>query len=106
MKHKIQLSSRYLFAVCLLFLATLHNAPMAQEALVDINTADTKVLAKRLKGVGPRLAKRIVDFREKHGPFPTVEALIEVKGIGNRVLERNRKILTASDERRKKRAGS
>ena len=34
---------------------------------VNINTANIEVLAEEMVGVGPELAKRIVDFRERYG---------------------------------------
>lgn len=49
--------------------------------LIDLNTADVSEL-DQLPGVGPVLAQRIVDYREKHGGFSTVEELREVDGIG------------------------
>ena len=42
-----------------------------------------------------KIAKRIVAFREEHGPFPTIEALVEVRGVGKRTLERNRDRIAA-----------
>jgi len=48
---------------------------------VDINSATAKDFAK-LPGLGPELAKRIVDFRSKHGPFRRVEDLLAIRGIG------------------------
>ena len=53
---------------------------------VNINTADATVL-EALPGVGPALAKRIVDYRAEHGPFASVDALIDVPGIGQAKLE-------------------
>ena len=42
---------------------------------VNIKTASIEVLAEELVGVGPELAKRIVDFRERYGEFKSIEAL-------------------------------
>ncbi len=53
---------------------------------VNINTADATAL-EALPGVGPALAKRIVDYRAEHGPFATVDSLIDVPGIGQAKLE-------------------
>ena len=51
------------------------------QAAVDINKATANDLQK-LPGIGPSLAKRIVAYREKHGPFRRVEDLMAIKGIG------------------------
>lgn len=56
---------------------------------VDINTADVLQL-QTLPGIGPVLAERIVQYREEHGPFQSVEELLQVKGIGEVTLERFR----------------
>jgi len=48
---------------------------------VNINTANAQALDP-LPGIGPALAQRIVDYREAHGPFKTIEDIMQVKGIG------------------------
>ena len=48
--------------------------------LINLNTATIQQL-DRLPGVGPVLAQRIVEFREKRGGFRTVEELLAVPGI-------------------------
>ena len=48
---------------------------------LDLNEAAEEELAD-LPGIGEVLARRITAYREEHGPFPTVEALMEVSGIG------------------------
>ena len=50
-------------------------------AAIDINKATANDL-QRLPGIGPGLAKQIVAYREKHGPFRRVEDLMVIKGIG------------------------
>ena len=57
---------------------------------VNINTADAKTLAKELNGIGLSRAQAIVDYREKNGPFKSVDDLAKVKGIGMKVVEQNR----------------
>ncbi|MEE4661852.1 MAG: helix-hairpin-helix domain-containing protein [Halieaceae bacterium] len=57
---------------------------------VNINTADAVTLADALAGVGQSRAEAIVRYREEFGPFFTPEDLLQVKGIGPAVLERNR----------------
>jgi competence protein ComEA len=39
-----------------------------------------------LPGVGPVLAQRILEFRDEHGPFQTIEDLLDVPGIGEAKL--------------------
>lgn len=73
-------SLRLLAFVCLF-------APLAVFAAgVDINTADTATL-EQVKGIGPARAAAIVDYREKNGPFKTVEDLTKVPGIGDKSLQ-------------------
>ena len=62
---------------------------------VDINTASAEILAEAIDGVGMRKAETIVRHREEHGPFSTVDELVEVSGIGPGILERNREKLVA-----------
>ena len=57
---------------------------------VDINTADAATIAKELQGIGPNLAQAIVAYREKNGAFRNAEELRKIKGIGAKVLEKNR----------------
>jgi len=57
---------------------------------VDINTADAATIAKELQGIGPNLAQAIVACREKNGAFRNADELRKIKGIGAKVLERNR----------------
>ena len=51
------------------------------DGLVHINTADEKAL-EALPGIGPVMAKRIVEYRQQNGPFSSVEELKKVRGIG------------------------
>lgn len=60
---------------------------------VNINTATVPEL-ELLPGVGPKLAERIIDHRKKHGPFKNVDDLDAVSGIGARILERLKPLVT------------
>ena len=62
---------------------------------VDINTATAETLAEAIDGVGMRKAEAIVRYREQHGPFASVDDLVEVSGIGPKILERSREKLIA-----------
>ena len=57
------------------------KAAQPQKAVIDINKATANDLQK-LPGIGPSLAKQIVAYREKHGPFRRVEDLMAIRGIG------------------------
>lgn len=61
---------------------------------VNINTADIETLARELNGVGTAKARAIVEYREAHGEFAHVDELLEVKGIGMAILEKNLSKLT------------
>ena len=76
----------------LTFLA-LSMAAFAYAGQVDINTADVKTLAKTIKGVGAKKAAAIIAYREQHGNFRTVDEIVKVKGIGIKLLEKNREVL-------------
>jgi competence protein ComEA len=67
-------------------------APVAVTKL-DLNTADAAALQRELFGVGETKAKAIVAYRESNGPFTSVDELLEVKGIGKVLLEKNREKL-------------
>ena len=64
---------------------------------VNINTADADTLAAELTGVGPVLAAAIISDRQANGPYPTAEALMRVKGVGERIIELNRTNILVSD---------
>ena len=64
---------------------------------VNINTADAATLAAELTGVGPALAEAIVKDRAANGNFATPEALMRVKGIGQRIVDVNRENILVSD---------
>jgi len=63
---------------------------------VNINSADAATLADALQGIGPAKAEAIVAYREKHGPFKSVDDLVMVQGIGEKTLEMNRESLDVS----------
>jgi len=60
---------------------------------VDINTATAAEL-ETLPGIGPVLAGRIVEYRTRHGSFQRLEELLQVEGIGPRLLQRLRSVVT------------
>ncbi len=75
------------FAMILLAFAGLASA------VVDLNSATSAEL-DAVKGIGPAKAKAIIDFREKNGPFKSVDDLDNVKGFGKKTVEKLRPELT------------
>lgn len=57
---------------------------------INLNTADASTLQRELNGIGQAKAQAIVAYREANGPFQSVDELLEIKGIGNALMERNR----------------
>ena len=55
-------------------------------AAVDLNTADAAAL-ETLPRIGPETAKKIIDYRDEHGPFTSLDQLLEVPGIGQKTLD-------------------
>ncbi len=58
-------------------------------AAVNINTASVAEL-DAVKGIGPSKAKAIVEYREKNGPYKTLDDLKEVKGFGAKSVDKLR----------------
>jgi competence protein ComEA len=70
---------------------------IASAGPININTADARALADGLDGVGPSRAQSIIQWREIHGPFATVDDLADVPGISERFVELNRSLLTVGE---------
>ena len=64
---------------------------------VNINTADAKTIADALSGIGLKKAEAIVKYRTEKGLFKTPEDLTNVKGIGQKTLDKNKKDILISD---------
>ena len=61
--------------------------------MININTAGKESLMS-IKGIGEKRADAIISWREKHGPFKSVDDLEGINGIGKSIIEDNRKSLT------------
>jgi competence protein ComEA len=67
---------------------------LAQERVkININKATVEELST-LRRIGPSYAQRIVDYRKEHGPFQKPEDIMKVRGIGIKVFEANKDIIT------------
>ena len=62
------------------------ETPPPEAAPVNVNTADAEAL-ETLPGIGPALARRILEHREAYGPFRYLTELMDVEGIGSAVFE-------------------
>lgn len=62
-------------------------------AKVNLNAA-TQAQLEELPGVGPVLARRIIEFRERRGPFRSTRQLLEVEGFGPKKYEALRDLVT------------
>lgn len=85
-------TARRLLAILLVLFACAAGA--AEQ--VNINTASAEALASGMVGIGPAKAQAIVAYRDAHGPFKTVDDLLQIKGIGAATLDKNRDRLTAA----------
>jgi competence protein ComEA len=75
--------------------AMLASAESEPAGVVNINSATADQL-QLLPRVGPKLAQRILDFREENGEFQKVDELIAVKGIGETSFEKLRPYVSTS----------
>jgi comEA protein len=65
----------------------------AVAAPININAASAAELEK-LPGIGARMAARIVEYRQKNGPFKKVEELMNVRGVGEKNFLRLKGLIT------------
>lgn len=63
---------------------------------LDINTASAEEL-QALQGIGPSKAAAIVTYRQEHGPFQSVDDLVNVSGVGEKTLDSIRNDITAGE---------
>ncbi|MDM8539148.1 helix-hairpin-helix domain-containing protein [Desulfobacterales bacterium HSG17] len=92
--YKIKKSLIFILAV--LLLAIFCQPVMASKGKININTASKKELVT-LKGVGEKIAKRIIEYRKAH-PFKTTVELMNVKGIGQKLFDKNKDLISVKDE--------
>jgi len=85
---------KYLVAVAFLML---FSSPFSHAASVNINTADAIAMAQALNGIGVTKAQAIVEYRGKNGDFQSIDDLVNVKGIGSKLVARNRSLILLND---------
>ena len=95
---------KYVYVLMLVVLTTggiqaQETAETSKAIQIDINTADPVTLAHALEGIGEKKAQAIIEYRNEHGPFTSIYQLVEVYGIGEKTIERNKdKILVVLPE--------
>jgi len=82
----------------LIGMLTMASAVAGAGSAVDLNEASAEKLANTLDGVGAVRAESIVAYRQDNGAFPSVNALVEVDGIGEATLKKNRDQLTVDSD--------
>ena len=74
------------------FSAETRNSRESMDYRLDINTA-TKSQLMELQGIGEVMAERIVAYRTEHGMFSSIDALLQVEGIGEKKLQQIEKLI-------------
>jgi comEA protein len=69
---------------------------IGQSKIININTANRYLLTK-LPGIGPKLAERVVEYRDAHGLFTSCEDIMKVKGIGQKKYQIISGMITVND---------
>jgi len=81
---------RFILLMVVLIALSMAGQALAEETVkININTASADEL-QNLKQVGPNYAVRIIEYREKNGPFEKPEDIMNVKGIGPKTFELNK----------------
>lgn len=69
------------------------GAPMGGDGKININTASQTELTD-LPGIGNTISSRIVDYRQRHGEFRSIEDIMNVSGIGEKRFEAIAELIT------------
>ncbi len=64
-------------------------------SLINLNTA-TQAELETLPGIGPTMAERIIEYRQKQGPFTSLDQILDVSGIGPATFEKIRELITVN----------
>lgn len=88
MLNKVFLKKGMWFCLCVMLMGLMAASGLVFAAdKVNINTADKEALCT-LPGIGPAIADRIIEYREKTEPFKNIEEITKVKGIGEKTFQK------------------
>jgi len=102
MKNFFQKSFAFALVMAVFFsaldLSLAQTQPQAKpaQAKININTATAAEL-QNLPRIGPKVAQRIIDYRTQNGPFKKVEDLMKVRGIGEKVFNQIKDLITVGE---------
>ena len=85
-----------MFVACLSAGAAFAAGKPLPAGKVNVNTASVEQLST-LPGVGPKLAARILEYRQKSGGFKTAQELLNVRGIGEKNLQKLQAYVTTGE---------
>lgn len=91
-----------LFAVIMVAVLTAALMPAGAAAessdeTININTAGSAEL-QQLPRIGPKVAQRILDYREQNGKFDRIEDLMKVRGIGEKTFEGLKNLISVGSD--------
>ena len=81
------------------------DTPKRPSTQVNINTATVEEL-DGLPGIGEHMAQRIIEYRQKNGPFKRLEDLMGVRGIGEKNFLKLKPMITIAPPAKAERSGS
>jgi len=82
--------------LCVLLACFVLSGLVQADTLVNINIASQQQL-ESVKGIGPKKAQAIIEYRHKHGKFKSIDELDQVMGFGKKGIEQLRARLTVGD---------
>ena len=85
----------FVVACLVMFTLCVFAQPAFSQEKININTASVEQLTQ-LNGIGPAVAQKIVEYRQEK-KFSSIDELTNVKGVGEKTLEKFRDQLTVGD---------
>ena len=72
-----------------------------QKGKININTASASEL-ESLPRIGPKVAERIIEYRTQNGNFKRIEDIMKVRGIGEKVFDEIKDLITVGPDKQEK----